>query len=139
MFGSEHVGVETAVVANQKLDIVFFRSGNQAGASIDISADRFLAEDMNTSLCKLRREGNMGVVRSTDDGGVRSVRASQEGSDRGVEGCGMGVCGFEGGGAGIYDCDEDGGGIGGDMLAMSLSYKAATADDCYSQGVLKIW
>lgn len=105
MFGGEHVGVETAVVANQKFDIVVLCSGNQAGTSFDISADRFLAEDMNTSFCKLRREGNMGMIRGTDDGGVRPVRASQEGSDRGVEDCGMDVCGLEGGGAGIYDCD----------------------------------
>jgi len=132
VFGGEHVRVETAVVANQKLDIVFFCSGNQAGASLDINADRFLTEDMKTSFCKLRREGNMRVVRSTDDGGVGPVRASQEGSDGGVEDCGMDICGLGGGGAGIYDCDEDGGGIGGDMLAMSLSYKAATTDDCYS-------
>ena len=132
VFGGEHVGVETAMMADQKFDIVLLRGSNQTGASIDISADRLLAEDVNTSFRKLRREGNMGRVRSTDDGGVRPVRASQEGSDRGVEDCGMDVCGLKGGGAGIYDCDEDGGGIGGDMLAMSLSYKATTADDCYS-------
>jgi hypothetical protein len=132
MFGGEHIRVEATVVADQKFDIVFLRCGNQAGASLDISADRLLTEDVNTSFRKLRREGNMSVVRSTDDGGIRPVRASQEGSDRGVEDCGMDICSLEGGGAGIYDCDEDGGEIRGDMLAMSLSYKAATADDCYS-------
>lgn len=132
VFGGEHVGIETAVMADQKSDIVLLCSSNQISTSIGISADRFLAEDVNTSFHKLRGEGNMGVVRSTDDGRLRLVRASQEGSDRGVEGSGMEVCSLEGGGTRIYDCDEGGGGIGGDMLAMSLPYKAATADYCYS-------
>ena len=132
MFGGEHVGVETAMMADQKFDIVLLRSSNQTGASIDINADRLLAEDVNTSFRKLRREGNVGVVRSTDDGGVRPARGSQEGSNGGVEDSGMEIRNLEGGGTGIYDCDEDGGGIGGDMLAVSLPYKAATADDRYS-------
>jgi hypothetical protein len=132
VFGGEHVGIETTMMADQKFDIVLLHSSNQTGASIDISADRLLAEDVNTSFRKLRREGNMGVVRSTDDGGVRPVRASQEGNNGGVEDSGMEVCNLEGGGTGIYDCDEGSGGIGGNMLAMSLPYKATTADDCYS-------
>jgi hypothetical protein len=132
VFGGEHVGVETTMMADQKFDIVLLRSSNQTGTSIGIGTDRLLAEDVNTSFRKLRREGNMGVVGSTDDGGVRPIRAIQEGSSGGVEDSGMEVCDLEGGGTGIYDCDEGGGGIGGDMLAMSLSYKATTADDCYS-------
>jgi hypothetical protein len=103
MFGGERIRVEPAVMADQKLEMVLLRKGNQTGTSVDVCADQFLAEDVNTSFCKLRREGTMGVARSTDDGSVRSVRTREEGGDRGVEYSGMKLCNLEGRRAGIYD------------------------------------
>jgi hypothetical protein len=129
VFGRQHVWVEAAMVADQDFNIVLSSYGDQIGCGLGVSADGLFAEDVYSCFSELGGQRDMGMVRGADDGGVWSIGAGEESSDGRVEGGGAEGRGLDGGGAGVYDCDERGGGVGVDVLAVSFSYQAAAADD----------
>ena len=129
VFGRQRMRVKAAVVADEESDVVVSRCGDQTGGGAEIGADGLFAEDVDAGFGELGGQRDVGVVRGADDGGVGPVMAGEEGRDGGVEGGGMEGRSLEGGGAGVYYCDEGGGGIGRDVLTVSLSNDAAAADD----------